>query len=98
MIKQSDLDFYKKYCDEVNFDYLGIIDSVKCSLYGYDMDEEYCDDETILKLANYVRDVWLKNNTDYQLEIGTISDVVVENWEDIIENNIPPRDFVGRCL
>lgn len=48
------------------------------------------------KIVNYCYDLWI--DTDVDLDLSRLADIVVENWEDIQNDKILDDEIVEICL
>ena len=53
------------------------------------------DTKTEIKIMNYCYDIWL--NADFDLSLGRLVDIVVDNWEDIKNNRMTNENIMEIC-
>lgn len=80
-------DFYDYIIKLNGYRYMSMIWTISCieeSLQAYDMNL-ITSDEDKEKMCNMVLDAWL--NTEFNIGISRIADIVVENWNDLKDDN-----------
>lgn len=98
IIDKYDLDNLRKVKEmEIQIDNIYILECVCDTIYNAENYINY-DDDNIIGMANFVYQLWLKNNTDYQLDFWRIAEKVVDEWYNIVNNDIRPKDFIKKVL
>ena len=54
------------------------------------------DRELAIRQMNYIYDLWI--DTDVDLDLSRLADIVVENWEDIQNDKMLDDEIVEICL
>lgn len=54
------------------------------------------DKELAIRQMNYIYDLWI--DTDVDLDLSRLADIVVENWEDIQNDKMLDDEIVEICL